>query len=638
MRRDQGLEARLLAAALSGRLSRRDVLKRASALGLSASFISTLLAACRRAEEAAPTAPAAQTPAPGTTPSPAGAVTPAPGQVRQVPRERTLIVMQGGDAGQNPDYANFNLYVTGSQNGWHAGPLQTMNEPLIMFNVLTGEYENWLAESWEYNDDFTEILLKLRQGIEWSDGTPFTAEDVAFTFNLLRDHQDELINTAEISFLEEAIAEDELTVRFVLNKANPRWWATTLTSNHGVAEQILPKHIWEGQDITTFSFYDPQKGWPIATGPFKLVSTSPEQKIFDRRDDWWAAKTGFKQLPQVERVIYIPIRDESQSAQMLITGEIDMSKILSVPTIQSAIAQNPKIITFSGQNPPYGYLDWCPIDLNFNCDVEPWNNPTLRWAVNYALDREKLVSLAEAGAGVTALHQFTPYDWFKPFEEALQPLYQKYGLDTKAHPDKVEQLMTELGYQKNADGFWAKDGQVLDMTIYVPDWLKAYGPPLTQQLNDAGFKAQFDPSPGLGTKVQTGEQALGFGCKGPSGVKGMDPYFMLSIYTSQYYRPTGQPAPIWWATSRWRNEEYDRIVAQMDTLKPEDPKTLELFVQAMDIWFREMPDVFVAQLIIRYPMSTEYWTGWPTQEDPYGFPHSWQQEFLKTILRLKPAK
>jgi len=636
MRENDALVARLLADALSGRVTRRDVLKRGAALGLSASTISMLLAACRRAEEATPPAPAAPTPAAGATP--ASAATPAPGQVRQVPRERTLIVMQGGDAGQNPDYANFNLYVTGSQAGWHAGPMQTMNEPLIMFNVLTGEHENWLAESWEYNADFTELTMKLRQGIEWSDGTPFTAEDVAFTFNLLRDHQDKLINTAEISFLKEAIAEDELTVRFVLNKANPRWWATTLTSNHGVAEQILPKHIWEGQDVTTFSFYDPAKGWPIGTGPFKLVSTSPEQKIFDRRDDWWAVKTGFKQLPQIERVIYIPNRDESQAAQMLITGEIDMAKILSVPTIQSAIQQNPKIITFSGQNPPYGYLDWCPIDLNFNCDVEPWNNPKLRWAINYAFDREKLVALAEAGAGVPALHQFTPYDWFKPFEDALKPLYQKYGLDTKAHPDKVEQLMTELGYEKNRDGFWAKDGQVLEMTIFVPDWLKAYGPPLTQQLNAAGFKAQFDPSPGLGTQVQTGEQALGFGCKGPSGVKGMDPYFMLSIYTSQYYRPTGQPAPIWWATSRWRNEEYDRIVAQMDTLKPEDPKTLELFVQAMDIWFREMPDVFVAQLIIRYPMSTEYWTGWPSQEDPYGFPHSWQQEFLKTILRLKPTK
>ena len=74
MRRDQSLEARLLADALSGRLTRRDVLKRAGALGLSASFVSTLLAACRRAPEATPTAPAAQTPAPGVTPSPAGAL------------------------------------------------------------------------------------------------------------------------------------------------------------------------------------------------------------------------------------------------------------------------------------------------------------------------------------------------------------------------------------------------------------------------------------------------------------------------------------------------------------------------------------------------------------------------------------
>ncbi len=66
-------------------------------------------------------------------------------------------------------------------------------------------------------------------------------------------------------------------------------------------------------------------------------------------------------------------------------------------------------------------------------------------------------------------------------------------------------------------------------------------------------------------------------------------------------------------------------------------KTLDLFTQAMDVWFKELPDVFVAQLVIRYPMTTKYWTGWPSQENPYGFPHSWQQEFLKTILRLEPA-
>jgi peptide/nickel transport system substrate-binding protein len=118
----------------------------------------------------------------------------------------------------------------------------------------------------------------------------------------------------------------------------------------------------------------------------------------------------------------------------------------------------------------------------------------------------------------------------------------------------------------------------------------------------------------------------------------MDPYFMLSIFTSQYFRPTGTPAPIWWATARWKNADYDALVKQMDPLEVEDPKTLQLFTQAMDIWVKELPMVYVAQLVIRYPMSTAYWTGWPSKDDVYGFPHSWQQEFLNTILKVQPTK
>ena len=56
----------------------------------------------------------------------------------------------------------------------------------------------------------------------------------------------------------------------------------------------------------------------------------------------------------------------------------------------------------------------------------------------------------------------------------------------------------------------------------------------------------------------------------------------------------------------------------------------ELFLEAMEIWVEELPDIFLAQLIIRYPLNTSRWTGWPTKDDPYGFPHSWQWELLKT--------
>lgn len=579
---------------------------------------------------------AAPTTAPTAAPSPATAPPPGP---RTVARERTFIVMQGGADGRNPDFDNFNLFVPGSNNGWHSGPLQTMNEPLIMFNVLTGKHENWLAEDWQYNQDFTEITLKLREGIQWGDGTPFTAEDVAFTFTLVRDHQDKMINTADIRFLKEAVAVDARTVRFVLKEPNPSWWVTTLTSNHGVTEQLLPKHVWKDvQDPLTFKFYDPARGWPFATGPYRLVSTSPEQKVFERRDDWWAVKQGFKQLPAIERVIYIPTRDETTRAQMIIRNELDAASLVTVPTLKSIIAQNPKVITWSRHDPPLGYLDWCPIGLGFNTSEAPWNDRDLRLAINYALDRQKLIDIAEAGQGMLAFHQFTPYEWWAPFEEALKPLYAKYSIDAAAHLDKVEEIMKGKGYTKDRDGFWTKDGQRLNMNIYVPEWLKAYGPPLTTQLQDAGFDATFDTSPGLASLVQTGEQKVHFHCKGPAGVKGMDPQFMLGIYTSQYFRPTGQPAPIWWATSRYQNPDYDAIVEKMFLLSPEDPQTKNSLVQAMDIWFRDMPDIYVSQLIIRHMGNETYWTGWPTKENNYGFLHPWQQEFLKTVINLKPAR
>jgi peptide/nickel transport system substrate-binding protein len=198
--------------------------------------------------------------------------------------------------------------------------------------------------------------------------------------------------------------------------------------------------------------------------------------------------------------------------------------------------------------------------------------------------------------------------------------------------------MTKLGYKKDGDGMWAdSSGAKPNMKIAVPDWLKNYGPPLTQQLRDAGFDATFDTSPGLDSQVQTGEQPLFFNCQGPAGVKGMDPYFMLSIFEGQYYRPTGEPAPNSWAVSRWRNPEYDAVVEKISPLQVDDPKTLDYFAQAMDIWYRELPMIYVSQLIIRYPMNTTYWTGWPSKDKPYGFPHSWQQELMKTLFTLQPT-
>ena len=370
----------------------------------------------------------------------------------EVPRDRTLILMNGGP-NQYSLFDNQNPYIPGSDQGYHMGTLPAMFEPLIMYNVLTGEYENWLAESWEYNDSFTALTVKIREGIEWADGVPFTARDVAFTFDMLRDHATSMVHLADLpEFFDSIEVVDDHTVRLVLKKAGPAFWATTLSSNHGIF--VLPEHIWKDQDPLEFTFHDIDGGLPLGTGPYRLVHASPHQKIYDLREDWWAAKTGFKRLPRIQRIIYVPQQEESQAAQLLLTDQLDMAPIMQVLTLESVLERNGRVVTFADRQPPYGYLDWCPIDLNVNCSEPPFDDPQIRRAISMAIDREKLVQLAESGAGVVALHPFTPYEWFAPFDEALQEILARHGYDSQPHLQEVDRIMEGKGYRKDEEGLW----------------------------------------------------------------------------------------------------------------------------------------------------------------------------------------
>ena len=99
---------------------------------------------------------------------------------------------------------------------------------------------------------------------------------------------------------------DEQNFKVALNTTDPQFVFDIFTFRADVGLHIMPEHVWTGQDPKTFKFYDPDKGWPLGTGPYKLVGATIQQKIWDLDPNWWAAQTGFQPLPKVERMIFLP--------------------------------------------------------------------------------------------------------------------------------------------------------------------------------------------------------------------------------------------------------------------------------------------------------------------------------------------
>src|SRR5439155_24185301 len=105
------------------------------------------------------------------------------------------------------------------------------------------------------------------------------------------------------------------------------------------------------------------KAKTVTSRPWRVVFSSPQQKVVDRRDEWWAAKAGLAPMPKVERNVWLPSAGEPQLLQALITNKVDYSQGMQPAAYATMFRQNPKIVTHTAQKPPFGYMDWWPISL-----------------------------------------------------------------------------------------------------------------------------------------------------------------------------------------------------------------------------------------------------------------------------------
>lgn len=573
-------------------------------------------------------------PAPSAAEAGGGAAVPAPAVVEglaEVPREKSFVAMFGGDGTQFTDVGLGNPYATGAT---HQLGGASMQEPLFFYEVFTSEIVPWLATDYAYSEDFSELTINLRDGVKWSDGEPFNAEDVVFTIQMLIDNAPLLTRSPAVkAAVASAEAIDDLTVKFMFNGPRPRFFFDLLVSKFDTGLYWVPEHIFKDvEDVSAFKFYDLEQGWPVATGPYKVVGWTNQQKIYDRRDEWWGVESGFMDsMPEVERIIVTPRASDTLMIQRLVNNELDTTQGLRASTAPEAVDQNPAVITHTGRELPYGYMDWWPTAIWFNHEEGPFTSKEMRWAVSYSINREQVLDVALGSSGLLTELPFPKYPEMIPYFEATQALLEKYPT-TEYNPDKAAALLEGMGYAKDGEGFWVKDGERIPASISGTENMNDIGPIIAEQLRQGGFEAEFVTPADHGTRISDGTQKIWL--NGHAGSIN-DPFPTLDYFTSKYWAPIGEPTAF---SSRFNNPEYDAILEEMATTPSDAPNYMDLYLAAIEIYLDELIDAPFQQWMHRIPYNTTYWTGWPTADNPGPNGAFWALTFGEWIHDLKAVQ
>lgn len=420
-----------------GELSRRGFVRRATALGVSATAAGILARGA-----------VAQESTPGTDPAAVGATT------RSITREEVDAAIAeefqfeepaqtGGDVlhVQTTDIQNLNTtLVQDVYSGWITG---FIFDSLVGSSPIDGTVVPSLADYWEASDDGVTYTFYLNQNAKFHDGTPLTAADVEFTFQSVLAEDSLSVRRGTVApVLKELVVVDDHTVQLIAIEP-----IATFVSDAAGQFGILPKHIWESVPFAEFGAdpgntgQDPSR--VIGSGPFKFVEWVQNDHVtLEKNADYWDTAN----VPVIDRYIYRVVADAATAVQSLVTGEND---IADIPFTQAETlrASNPElnIVDFETTSFNYFYTQQDPARSPFFSEVP------VRQALLYALDRELVAETVYQGFAVQA----------NGTQPVLSVAYAPDRINTiyTYDPEKANSLLEEVGWvDSDGDGIREKDG------------------------------------------------------------------------------------------------------------------------------------------------------------------------------------
>ena len=321
-----------------------------------------------------------------------------------------------------------------------------------------------LAESWEVAEDGLSWTFTLRDDVTWHDGEPFTADDVAFTFNDVV-LVDELAANNGSSFgpVERVEVVDETNVRFVLNEP-----FSSLPYYLAYYAGILPEHLL-GDAENPLSVASFNKQTPVGTGAFKVAEFVPGSYVrLERNPAYWGGE------PKVAGVVFSIVPDPNTQLAQVLAGELDMVTV-SDPALLAGVANNPNLEIIEQSQNVYYFVALNQNDPRFQ-------DARVRQALLHAIDRQAIIDSVLKGYGEIATGPIAP------LQQALyNPEVPNYPFD----PEKAKELLAEAGWTPGPDGILAKDGEPLN--IAMPTGQFGYLVPATllvqQYWKDIGVQA-----------------------------------------------------------------------------------------------------------------------------------------------------